>query len=173
MMMGTVSVSKEKMQQGIEMILMNVLRYVQDIKLLYMQGSIEHATLLAEYAAEELGKASLLFQTLQMGNPSVDLRLFRGWEAHELKMQEARKLLGDWVILQSSVIGRARLPFILEAPDVEASPELRMDCTYVDFREGGWKFGASFVKDHLVTLFTELEKQALLIGSRLSPTASK
>jgi AbiV family abortive infection protein len=166
-MMGTVSVSGEKMRQGIEMILRNVLQYVQDVKLLYMQGSFEHATLLAEYAAEELGKASLLFQTLQTESPSVDQRLFRGWEAHELKMKEARRLLGDSVILQSSVFGRAKLPFILGAPEVEASPELRMDCTYVDFREGEWKFGASFVKDHLVAFFTELEKQTSLIGSRL------
>ena len=41
MAVATVSVSKEKMQQGIEMILMNALRYVQDVKLLYMLGSFQ------------------------------------------------------------------------------------------------------------------------------------
>lgn len=160
------------MQQGLEMILRNIFRYVKDVKLLYMDGSIEHATLLAMHAAEELGKASLLSQTLQTGSPSVDLGLFWGKKAHERKMKEARKLLGDYAILQSSRYGRARFPFILGAPDVETSPELRMECAYVDFREGEWKFGASFFKDHLMSLLTELENQSLLIGSRLPPVGA-
>jgi len=171
-MIGIVPIPEEKMQQGIEMILMNLLRYVQDAKLLYMDGSIEHATLLAEYAAEELGKASLLCQTLQTGSPSVDLRLFSGKKAHETKMEEARRLLGNNVILQSSTVGRARVPHIVGAPDVETSPKLRMDCTYVDFREGEWKFGASFLKEHLVNLLTELNNQSLLIYGWLSATGA-
>jgi len=169
-MIITTPISDGEMRQGIEMILMNISRYVRDVKLLFMDGSIEHATLLALYAAEELGKASLLFQTLQTGTPSVDLKLFRRKKAHEIKMKEACKLLGDSVILQSCKFGKARFPFILGAPDVEASPNLREDCTYVDFREGKWRFGASFPKEHLVSLFTELEKQSSLIHSRLSPT---
>jgi AbiV family abortive infection protein len=149
------------------MILNNVSRYVRDTRLLLKDNSFEHATLLAMYAAEELGKASLLHQSLERGQPTVDLQLFRGKQAHERKMDEARRLLGDSVLLQSSVFGRARFPFVLGAPDVEATPELRMDCTFVDFREGKWEFGALFVAEHLDRLLVDLETQTSLILARL------
>jgi len=161
------------MRPGIQMILENICRYVRDARILVSDGSIEHAALLAMVAAEELGKASLLYQTLLNGKPKVDLKLFRGREAHKRKMERARQLLGDFAILQSSVFGRARLPFIIGAPDVEASSELRMDCAYVDFRENDWKFGALFPKEHLESLLTKLEEQASLIRSGLSTHGSQ
>jgi AbiV family abortive infection protein len=155
------------MLDGLRMILSNVSRYVRDTRALLKDNSIEHATLLAMYAAEELAKASLLYQTLERGKPAVDLQLFRGKQAHERKMDEARRLLGDSVLLQSSVYGRARFPFILGAADVEATPELRMDCTFVDFREGKWKFGALFAAEHLDRLLVDLETQTSLIIAKL------
>jgi AbiV family abortive infection protein len=160
-------ISKEMMLEGLRTILNNVSRYVRDTRLLLKDNSIEHATLLAMYAAEELGKASLLHQSSEKDQPSVDLQLFRGKQAHERKMDEARRLLGDSVLLQSSVLGRARFPFVLGAPDVEATPELRMDCTFVDFREGKWKFGALFAAEHLDRLLVDLETQTSLILARL------
>lgn len=149
------------------MILDNVSRYVRDARLLLNDSSVEHATLLAMYAAEELGKASLLCQSLEKGQPAVDLQLFRGSRAHEMKMDEARRLVGDSVLLQSSIVGRARIPFILGAPEVEATPELRMDCTFVDFREGKWKFGALFAKEHLDTFLGDVEARTSSIGARI------
>lgn len=149
------------------MILDNVSRYVRDARLLLNDSSVEHATLLAMYAAEELGKASLLCQSLEKSKPAVNLRLFQGSRAHKVKMDEARRLVGDSVLLQSSVFGRARLPFILGAPEVEATPELRMDCTFVDFREGNWKFGAPFATEHLDTFLGDLETRASSIRARI------
>lgn len=149
------------------MILKNVSRYVRDSRLLLKDNSVEHATLMALYAAEELGKASLLYQTQEKGELVVDSALFRGKQAHQKKMKEARRLLGDSALLQSSILGRARLPFILGAPEVEANPELRMDCTFVDFREGSWRFGATFAAEHLDRLLVDIETQTASILERL------
>jgi len=79
-----------------------------------------------------------------------------------------RDLVGDYMILQSSALGKARLPFIVEAPDVEASPETREDCTYVDFREGDWKFGVTFVGDHLESLLQKIDEQCSVIHKGLT-----
>jgi AbiV family abortive infection protein len=152
-------IPQAKMVEGIRMILNNVSRYISDTRLLLSDKSVEHAALLAMFAAEELGKASLLCETLKKGEPAVDLGLFRGKDAHERKMDEARRLLGDNALLQSSRFGFARFPFILGAPDVEASSDLRMDCTFVDFKEGEWTFGALFAEEHLDPLLNVLQNQ--------------
>jgi AbiV family abortive infection protein len=165
--LGKPVISKEIMSEGIRMILKNVSRYVRDARLLLKDNSVEHATLLALYAAEELGKASLLYRTQEKGELVVDSALFRGKQAHEKKMNEARRLLGDSVLLQSSIFGRARLPFILGAPEVKATPELRMDCTFVDFREGKWRFGALFVAEHLNRLLLDIDTQTSSIRESL------
>jgi AbiV family abortive infection protein len=166
-MLGKPIISKELMSEGIRMILKNLSRYVRDSRLLLEDNSVEHATLMALYAAEELGKASLLYQTQAKGELVVDSALFRGRQAHEKKMDEARHLLGDSALLQSSIFDRARFPFILGAPEVEATPGLRMDCTFVDLREGNWRFGALFVADHLDRLLVDLETQTSSILQRL------
>ncbi len=111
------------MRNGIRLILDNVSQYVKDARLLVSESSVAHATVLTLYASEELGEASLLFQAKENRKFVVESRLFRGKNAHHVKMGEARPLLGDSVVLQSSMIGRARIPFILGAPDVEASPK--------------------------------------------------
>jgi hypothetical protein len=53
------------------------------------------------------------------------------------------------------------------APEVEATPELRMDCTFVDFREGNWKFGALFAKEHLDTFLGDVEARTASIRARI------
>jgi AbiV family abortive infection protein len=160
-------VSDAKMREGIHLILQNIRNYLKDARVLVSSGSVEHATLLTIYGAEELGKASLLFQTVQASKPEVDMRLFRGQNAHETKMTEARRLLGSLLLLQSSILGRARFPFILGAKEVEASPGLRMDCTFVDFRDDKWVFGATFLRDHLQELLFEIEKQCDVLETKL------
>jgi len=57
--------------------------------------------------------------------------------------------------------------FILGDPEVEATPELRMDCAFVDFREGRLRFGELFAASHLDRLLSDLESQAALILERL------
>jgi AbiV family abortive infection protein len=161
-------ISEDYMRQGIRIILSNITKYVEDARLLIRHDSMSHAAVLSLYASEELGKASLLHETLENHKPIVDLKLFRGKEAHILKMAAAKRLLGDSIILQSSIVGRARVPFILGAPDVEASPSLRMDCTYVDFRDGKWTFGSPFLVEHLGGLLDRLEKEAAMLGNKLS-----
>ena len=74
-------VSEGKLRQGVMMILDNTSRYVKDARLLVSDGSM--------YAAEELGKASLLCQALQGGRPSVDSELFHGKDAHRRKIDRA------------------------------------------------------------------------------------
>ncbi len=166
--MATFEISEDYTRHGIRLILDNVSQYVKDARLLVSDSSVAHATVLTLYASEELGKASLLFQAKENRKFVVDSRLFRSKNAHRLKMEEARHLLGDSVILQSSVIGRARVPFILGAPDVEASPNLRMDCTYVDFRDEKWVFGASFPVEHLANLLNRLEEEASRLRTKIS-----
>jgi AbiV family abortive infection protein len=166
--MADQEISEDYMRQGIRIILSNITKYVEDARLLIQHDSMSHAAVLSLYASEELGKAILLHETLESHKPNVDLKLFRGKEAHDRKMAAAKRLLGDSIILQSSVAGRARVPFILGAPDVEASPSLRMDCTYVDFRDGKWSFGSPFLVEHLDGLLNRLEKETATLANKLS-----
>jgi len=165
--MKTIHIPIDKIDQGIKLCLTNVKLYINDSRRLMEAGSVEHVVVLVIFAAEELAKASILSKRLyeQKGRDAIEVetKLFRGRGAHEFKMKEAKQLLGDSLILESSRVGYAELPFTL-GEEVVASPELRLQCAFVDFEDGKWKFGTSYSRANLEDLLRKIEDEV----SRLS-----
>jgi len=141
--MRSIRIPSEKVVEGIEKLLSNAYRYIKDSKLLLKDGSIEHAVVCAIFAAEELAKASMLSKQLEEheGDPFIQVTGFR---SHPYKLQEAKRLLGDALIIESSRVGIMRIPFRIGANDVEVSHPIRLLCAFVDFENGEWKFGTDY-----------------------------
>ncbi len=158
-----------KILEGIQKCLSNTKRYVEDSRLIFGSGSLEHAVVLAIFAAEELAKAGIISQRFQQqrGRKSIQVEriIFQGRDAHDYKIKEAKRILGS-LMLESSKLGVARFPFPLGRPDVEASPETRLQCAFVDWDNKDWKFGTSFHPANLTDLLEGIEKHILKIAKK-------
>jgi len=148
--MSSLKIPYEKIVEGIGKILNNTSRYIKDSKVLLKDGSLEHAVVCAVFAAEELAKAGMLSKQFEehegepfIEMPTCDHRRSRFY-CHECKLQEAKKLLGDTLIIESSRLGIARLPFRLGVDDKEVTHPIRLLCAFVDFEDGEWKFGTPY-----------------------------
>lgn len=156
--MPSIRITSEKVVEGIGKILTNAYRYVKDSKLLLKDGSIEHAVVCAVFAAEELAKASMLSRQLEEheGEPFIEVA---GFLDHPYKLREAKRLLGDALIIETSRIGLIRIPFRVGAPDVEVSHPIRLLCAFVDFEDGEWKFGTDYNPYMLLDLLKGIEEK--------------
>lgn len=76
------------------------------------------------------------------GDPFIEVT---GFHSHQFKLQEAKRLLGDALIIESSRLGIARIPFRLGVDDVEVSHPIRLLSAFVDFEDGEWKFGTDYI----------------------------
>jgi len=150
-------IASEKVVEGIEKLLINAYRYVRDLKLLLNDGSLDYAVVCAILAAEELAKANMLSQQLEEheGEHFIEVPICEhrmSWfRCHKCKLREAKRLLGNALIIESSRLGIARFPFRLGVYDVEASHPILLLCAFVDFEDGEWKFGIDYNK-HMLEL---------------------
>lgn len=164
--MRSIRIPSGRAVEGIGKILSNAYRYVKDSKILLKDGSLEHAVVCAIFAAEELAKASMISKQLEEHQEESFIEV-RGWFSHSYKMQEAKRLLGNALIIESSRLGIARLPFRLGVDDKEASHPIRLVCAFVDFADGEWKFGTSYNQYILeLDLLKEIEQKLNTIATK-------
>jgi len=127
-----VQIPRKIVMEGIKLCLDNAEQYVKDSELLRRNKSIVHAVVMAIFACEEMVKAYILFEHFQQESEGSFIEVSRKlFEDHEYKMKTAEKVLGINLYLDSSRLP-VRIPFKLGAPDVKASPKLRLQCAFVD-----------------------------------------
>ena len=162
-----VQIPRNMVMEGIKLCLDNAERYVKDLELLRQNRSIEHAVVMAIFACEEMAKAYILFEHFKQESDGdfvgVSKKLF---EDHEYKMKTAEKVLGINLYLDSSRLP-VRIPFRLGAPDVKASPKLRLQCAFVDFRDGSWKFGTEHNPHYFTFLLKAIQDKIDSLRSKL------
>jgi len=138
----------------------NIRRFINDMGILLKDSSDWHAIALAIFAFEELAKYSELRKSKESAAQDivmVDERLFgKGKDPHGYKQNIARNLIQqDAMILIfpyfDSTYFDAR-HFHAE-PD-EMSHALRLDCVYVNWKDGKWIHGTPVVPDRIM-MFTE------------------
>jgi len=141
--LNSIRIPSDKVVEGIREVVSNAYRYIRDSRLLLKDGSVEHAVVCAIFAAEELAKASMLSKQLgeHEGESFIEVT---GFYSHASKLQEAKRLLGDALIIDSSRLGRARFPIRLGVADLEISHPIRLLCAFVDFENGEWKIGTDY-----------------------------
>lgn len=158
------------MLEGIGSCLRTSKRYVNDARLLLNNDSLENAILLGIYATEEFVKVHTLSQELEQQKGrrvvQVEAKLF---SSHDYKLKTAEEILGislpdvegSKIILESSRIDVARIPFRIGAPDVTVSPGTRLQCAYVDWNdeENQWEGGIHYNPAHLEDLLARIEKR--------------
>ena len=161
-------IPKDRIQQGVELSIANSGRYVEDCKVLLQSKSLSHAVVMAIFACEEFAKAGFLLECLEKqkkeGIVEVNKKIF---SSHEFKIQYARKL-GLTLIMESSRLGYARLPFKLGGEDVVASPELRLDCAFVDYKDGKWNLGTDSQMSSIQQFLYEIEEKLKHLKNRIN-----
>jgi len=141
--MTVVRIEAAKIPGGITMCLDNSDTYLEDATFLLDRDSLLHSLVLLEFACEEMAKAYILWDSWQAQKGceviEVDERAFRN---HPFKVRRFEQVLGeDALLLHSSALGKARIPFMLGGPDVSMSHNLRLEGAFVDFREGAFVIG--------------------------------
>jgi len=130
----------------------------------------------AVFAAEELAKANMLSKKLEEyeGKAFIELPECPHWIqkwmlCHRCKLEEAKRLLGNALIIESCRVGIARFPFRLGVEDKEASHDVRLSCQFVDWKEyrKQWEFGTEY-NTHIfeLDLFKGIENQLKIITTK-------
>jgi AbiV family abortive infection protein len=88
-------IPRKKLPEGIKLCKDEIMNYLADAKLLLKNSSIHHASIMVQFACEELGKANKLKKKFEESKPNdmveVEKRLFRN---HIYKQEECWKLIG-------------------------------------------------------------------------------
>ena len=126
--MSSLKIPCEKVIEGIQRMISNAHQYVKDSKILLHCGAIEHSVVSAVFGAEELGKASMLSKKLVEHHEEDEIELpacphhIHNWlRCHKCKLLEAKNLLGNSLIIESSRVDIARFPFRIGVDDKEAA----------------------------------------------------
>lgn len=174
--MTTMRISSSNVIEGIRKIISNACRYIQDSKILLKDGSLEHAVVSAVFAAEELAKANMLSKKLAEyeGKAFIELPECPHWIhkwmlCHRCKLEEAKRLLGNALIIESCRVGIVRFPFRLGVEDKEASHDVRLTCQFVDWNKGNreWEFGTRYNTSMLkLDLLKGIENQLRTIATK-------
>mgnify|MGYP001055837129 CR=1 FL=1 len=159
-------ISVSKLQEGMNLCARNIKSYLQDVQLLLDPNNPRdfsewHAVMLAIFAFEELAKYNELNKAKEkaainkVDKVEMDDRLF--W-SHKYKQELARKLIDKESI---RLIDKASLLPDFRGETVEISHRLRLDCAFVDWRDGQWIHGTPLIPNNLRE-FKESIAQALL-----------
>jgi AbiV family abortive infection protein len=135
-----------RLAEGLRLCAQNVRDFVVDAERLLSEGHGYHAVALAIFAFEELGKYSELKklgeETIKTGASSLTVKddLFR---SHEYKQKIAKQLIPvDAIILLPAYFSDKYFdPEYFGAKEVSVEPHLRLDCVFVDWLDGDWRYG--------------------------------
>lgn len=137
-----------KLPEGLRSLGRNIRDFVVDSEMLVSKGHGWHAIALAIFAFEELGKYEELErlgdESRRRGEDKVRVRgaLF---QSHQYKQDIARKLiLKDAMILMPSYFDETYFDpkFFQTENETVDRPNLRSECTFVDWIDNDWRHGA-------------------------------
>jgi len=151
----------------IEMCLLNSSQFLADANLIHSQNKrskYDHSVASVQFAIEEFGKASILNKELQESEEDVievPNNLFGGRGSHQLKETEA------WTNLSPELRVLARKAFepdcfdprFFVTRDVELSHEERLQCLFVDFKDGIPTLGVVVENDKFIKLLKGIEEE--------------
>lgn len=132
----------------------NIRRFINDIRILLNDTSDWHAIAFAVFAFEELAKYSELKKAKESGTEGVvmvDERLFGiGKNPHWYKQDIASRLIPqEAMTLIPAGFDPAYFDSGFQTESVEVSPRLRLDCVFVDWRDGQWVHGSPVIPDRI------------------------
>ena len=160
----------DRLHEGIRLCARNIRGYLNDVRLLLDQPdglSHWHAVVLAIFAFEELAKLDQLKKAKAKATADkveIDDRLFSD---HKYKQELARELIDKESL---KLIDEASLLPAFRSETVEISPYLRLDCAFVDWKDGQWIHGTPLIPNNL-RKFRESIAQALCSLERENPGA--
>ena len=147
-------VPRALIQEGIDLCKKNIADYLQDTRIIASGGKPYHAVISAEFGGEELGKISLLKETI--ANDTKDLVAINGEEfcSHDKKAERAWAILDRkyQVLFDEGVWKRGIWESRIWVENTEISPETRCECAFVDFINGRWTLGRN-IKGNLLQEF--------------------
>ena len=137
-----VSISMDELRRGLRLCGGNVTRFVRDVDILLKDSSDWHAIAFAIFAFEELGRYKMLKDlqesTVEGSTVMVNQSCLRN---HVYKQQVARGLMSpEETKLFDGSFWKALGGNFRDA-DTFASHQVRMDCMYVDLKNGKWDSG--------------------------------
>jgi AbiV family abortive infection protein len=136
-----------KLSEGLRLCARNIRDFVTEAELILTKGHGWHAIALAIFAFEELGKYAELRrikESVKSGQDNVNVKdaLFR---SHDYKQNFARKLIPkDAMILLPACFDDACFdPKVFQTENETVDrPNLRSECTFVDWIDNDWRHGA-------------------------------
>jgi AbiV family abortive infection protein len=185
--MSSTEIPVTQLDTGLKICAANIRQFVKDVDILLENSSIFHATTLAIFAVEELAKYSELERVKRLANGptvQVDDRLFR---SHPYKQGLAKKLISNeaWILapavfepayFDSKYFDSRYFATGSSKPEVTVSPTLRLDCSFVNWKDGGWVYGSGIQMDRLkqfaeniLDVLAEFESSPPKVTSEESP----
>jgi AbiV family abortive infection protein len=152
--MSKIKIPVAQVDTGLRLCAQNIRRFIEDTSALLERSSLIHATALAIFAVEELAKYSELKKAKMLttgSNLRVDSRLFK---RHEYKQKLAKSLLPKDALILSPAYFAAKYfdPKYFQTEDVEVSDALRLDCIFVNWKDGKWVYGSNAESNRLKRL---------------------
>jgi AbiV family abortive infection protein len=173
----------EQVNDGLNLVALNMRRLTQDHYVLMKDGSDWHALVFAIFALEELARYYILKQKkeeairTEMASIEVDQHLFgRGRKGHRYKLAIARneRLIPPdmWTIYTARYSSAHYCSARYDTEDVAVTAALRTQNTFVDWKDGKWEHGTLLdvfrLRDLVDSILHTLEQ--LESGSSLSTT---
>ena len=156
-----------RLQEGLKLCAQNIRDFVVDARQILLKGHGYHAVALAIFAFEELGKYSELKrlgeESSKTGTSNVTVKdaLFR---SHDCKQEIAKKLLpADAMSLIPAYFSDIYFsPKYFGTEEVRVESNLRLECVFVDWLDGDWRYGTPHdterLKKFLDAVMDELNK---------------
>jgi AbiV family abortive infection protein len=158
----TVEIPVSKIGEGLRLCANNIRRFINDVRILLKEPSEWHAIASVIFAFEELAKYSELKKAKNCASQdvvTVDKRLFY---SHKYKQKIAERLIPQGTMILSDAYFDPNYfdSQFFQTESVEASPRLRLDCVFVNWRDGHWVHGTPVIPQRIET-FTEAILEAL------------
>jgi AbiV family abortive infection protein len=150
---GMLEIPRNKIDDGLKRIARNIRSFSKDVDLLLKSRSDWHAIALAIFALEELGKYNALQEAKRTATGTASVKINKKlFVNHAYKQAIAKGLLPDktWTLLPRVVLldPEDSSKHVL-SHSVKVSPQLRLDCLFVDWKDGNWNFGFPESREHV------------------------
>jgi AbiV family abortive infection protein len=157
-------IPRSRVQEGIEYCKKNVSDFLDDARMMMSKERLNHAYLSVHFAIEEFGKAAILSEAYRLSTDDpipINAAVFgqNGKQSHKIKTDKAWTLLDPSLkILHNGSFGKGFSKHGFDT-DTESSPETRLECAYVDFKDGLWITGDTIDEPKLSKLIVSIEQE--------------
>jgi AbiV family abortive infection protein len=154
-------IPKALIQQGIDLCKTNVSDFIKDARLVLNEGRLNHAYVITEFAIEEFGKGVILKKIRDASSKDpVDVSE-NVFTSHRGKSAEAWTILDPKtrIIFDEGVFQEGIFEPRVFKTNTSASHDTRLQCAFVDFKNGRWVLGREIKKTLLEDLLTHIENK--------------